>query len=150
MSQLKYLVLFIAAVLGLGLLIGYLNVPGAWYAGLSKPWFSPPNWIFAPVWTALYVMIAVAGWRVWVVAPDSGLKALWSVQMLLNFAWSPAFFGAQMPWLGLGVILPLLVVILLFIAQGWRRERISALLFLPYAVWVGFASLLNGAIVALN
>lgn len=150
MSRPRSLDLFILSVVGIGLLIGYLNVPGEWYAGLSKPWFNPPNWIFAPVWTILYVLIAVVGWRTWYIAQRSDLKALWIAQMVLNFLWSPAFFGAQKPALGLLVILPLLAVITLFIARARMVDPVSALMFLPYAAWVAFASLLNGAIVSLN
>lgn len=150
MSRGNYLILSIIFVVGMGLLIGYLNVPGEWYAGLNKPWFNPPNWLFAPVWTILYVLIAVVGWRIWFITERSDLKALWAVQMALNFLWSPAFFGAQRPALGLVVILPLLAVIILFIARVRKVDPPSASMFLPYAAWVAFASLLNGAIVFLN
>lgn len=150
MSGVKSLAFFVAAVVGIGLAIGYLNVPGAWYATLNKPWFNPPNWLFAPVWTALYVLIAIAGWRAWCVTQNSDLKVLWTLQMALNFLWSPAFFGAQRPLLGLLVILPLLATIALFILRARKADPVSAAMFLPYAAWVAFASLLNGAIVALN
>ena len=59
------LAVFVALVVGTGFTIGYLNVPGGWYAGLNKPWFNPANWIFAPVWAVIYVLIAIAGWRTW-------------------------------------------------------------------------------------
>ncbi|MDN3711849.1 TspO/MBR family protein [Paracoccus cavernae] len=150
MSRSKYLALFIFAVVGLGLIIGYLNVPGAWYAGLSKPWFNPPNWIFAPVWTVLYVLIAVVGWRSWFISMRADLKALWVTQMFLNFLWSPAFFGAEKPALGLVIILFLLATIVLFIVRARKVDPASTLMFLPYAAWVVFATLLNGAIVMLN
>lgn len=144
------LVLFIIFVLGSGLLIGYLTPPGVWYAELEKPWFNPPGWIFGPVWSTLYVLIAIAGWRVWTLTDHGGLKALWIIQMGLNFIWSPAFFGAQMPTLALVIILALLVTLVAFIRMAWHRDRTSAVLFLPYLAWVAFATLLNSAIVVLN
>lgn len=150
MSGWKYLAFLIIVIVGSGLIIGYLNVPGAWYANLDKPWFNPPNWIFAPVWALLYVLIAVVGWRTWFITDKADLKALWATQMVLNFLWSPAFFGAQKPVLGLIVIIPLLAAIVLFIARGRKADPVSALMFLPYAAWASFAALLNGSIVALN
>lgn len=141
---------FILGVVAAGLLVGLGFPPGAWYAGLAKPAFNPPNWLFGPVWTLLYVLIGIAGWRVWYRSGRADLKALWIAQMVLNLAWSPAFFGARSPALGLVVILPLLAVIVLFIWRSRRADATAALLFVPYAAWVGFASVLNGAILALN
>lgn len=144
------LLFFVLGVVAVGLLIGLGFPPGDWYAGLAKPSFNPPDWLFGPVWTLLYVLIGAAGWRVWFRTDRAGLKGLWIAQMALNFAWSPAFFGARSPALGLLVILPLLAVILLFIWRSRRHDATAALLFLPYAAWVGFASALNAAILALN
>lgn len=143
------LTIFIIAVVGIGLLIGWLTAPGEWYAGLQKPWFNPPNWLFGPAWIILYVMIAVAGWRVWSGNFDS-LKSLWLTQMALNFLWSPVFFGAQSVRLALVVIVALLAAIALFIWKAWPTDRTAAVLFLPYAAWVAFASALNLAILLLN
>ena len=141
---------FLVLVLGGGLAIGFLNAPGAWYAGLAKPSFNPPGWVFAPVWTVLYVLIAVAGWRVWRQDPGGWPMRLWWLQLALNFVWSPLFFAAHRIGLALVVILLLLGVIASFIAMTWRNERLAAWLFAPYAVWVAFASVLNAAIFALN
>ncbi|MBM3601689.1 MAG: tryptophan-rich sensory protein [Alphaproteobacteria bacterium] len=142
--------LFLLIVVGGGLAIGYLTAPGAWYAGLVKPTFNPPNWVFGPTWTVLYVLIAVAGWRVWCKESGDWPMRLWWAQLALNFLWTPVFFGAQRIDLALGVVLALLVAILAFIAASWRRDRTSAWLFTPYAAWVAFASVLNGAIFVLN
>lgn len=148
----RYLVLvfFVAIVLGGGLVIGSLTAPGAWYAGLNKPSFNPPGWIFGPVWTVLYIAIALAGWLVWERRVEGMAMQLWWVQLALNFAWSPMFFSAHQIGLALVVILALLFTILTFIVMTWREVRSAALLFLPYAAWVAFASVLNAAIFSLN
>lgn len=143
------LVLFVALVLGGGLAIGYATAPGEWYGRLLKPSFNPPGWVFAPVWSVLYVLVAIAGWRAWRKDAGGALKVWW-LQLALNFLWSPVFFAAHKIGLALLVILLLLAAIIAFIALSWRSERVAAWLFLPYAAWVAFAAMLNGAIFALN
>lgn len=142
--------IFIGIVLVIGLGIGYLTRPGEWYDSLEKPFFQPPAWLFAPVWTILYVLIAIAGWRIWRRNPQGGAMRLWFVQMLLNWLWSPIFFGAQAPWPAFAIIVALLAVILAFIAHARRVDRPAAWLFVPYAAWVSFATVLNGSIAVLN
>jgi benzodiazapine receptor len=144
------LVLFLALVLGGGLLIGYLTAPDAWYVALDKPAFTPPGWLFAPAWTLLYVLIAIAGWRVWRLGSRHFAMRVWWIQLMLNFAWSPVFFGAHRIGFALVVIVALLVAIAAFIVSAWPRDRVAAGLFVPYAAWVAFASVLNGSILALN
>ncbi|MDE1150763.1 MAG: tryptophan-rich sensory protein [Azospirillaceae bacterium] len=144
------LVLFLVLVLGGGLAIGFLTAPGAWYASLDKPSFNPPNWVFAPAWTLLYILIAIAGWRVCRRDCDDRPMRLWWIQLVLNFLWSPIFFAAHLPGLALAVIALLLVAILAFIATAWRQDRLAAVLFLPYAAWVAFATSLNTGIYVLN
>lgn len=141
---------FLILVVGGGLTIGLFTLPGEWYAGLAKPVFNPPNWIFGPVWTMLYIMIAVAGWRIYEANHSSAAMKLWWAALVLNFVWSPSFFGAQQLGLALAIILSLLVVILAFILTSQKIDKPASLLFVPYAAWVGFASLLNGAIFMLN
>lgn len=141
---------FLILVVGGGLTIGLFTLPGEWYAGLAKPVFNPPNWIFGPVWTILYIMIAVAGWRIYEANHSSAAMKLWWAALVLNFVWSPSFFGAQQLGLALAIILSLLVVILAFILTSQKIDKPASLLFVPYAAWVGFASLLNGAIFMLN
>lgn len=152
MTRYFSLLVFIALVLGGGLLIGASNVqePGGWYAGLNKPPFNPPGWVFAPVWTVLYVMIAIAGWRIWMRERGGAAMATWFVQIALNFLWPPIFFGLQRPGAALIVITALIVTIAMFIVQSWHGDRVAALLFLPYAAWAAFAALLNMSIVMLN
>jgi translocator protein len=144
------LAIFVALVLGGGTVIGLMTLPGGWYAGLAKPPFNPPNWIFAPVWTVLYIMVAVAGWRTWQRVPRSAAMMAWFVQLTLNFIWSPVFFGAHRPGAALVIVTALLAAILAFIVASWPRDRAAALLFVPYAAWVAFATVLNGAIWYLN
>ncbi|MER9461079.1 tryptophan-rich sensory protein [Mesorhizobium sp. M0387] len=150
MQRYVSLLLFLLLVLGGGLLIGYATLPGEWYAALAKPPFNPPNWVFAPAWTLLYVLIAVAGWRTWEREQAAAAMKIWALQLVLNFAWSPTFFGAKQMGPALVVILALLASIALFIATVWNRDRVSGWLFAPYAAWVAFATLLNASLLLLN
>ncbi len=150
MSNWLIRIAFLALVMGGGILIGTLTAPGDWYAQLSKPAFNPPNWIFGPVWTVLYVLIAMVGWRQFETDRSSTAMKLWWAQMGLNFLWSPTFFVLQMPWVALVVIVALLTVIVVFIAEVRYTDRVSALTFLPYLAWVAFATALNLSILILN
>jgi translocator protein len=141
---------FLLLVLGGGIFIGSFTMPGEWYASLNKPSFNPPNWLFGPAWTILYILIAIAGWRIWRRAPQSAAMKIWWISLVFNFLWSPVFFGAQKIGLGLVVVLAMLASIVAFIEAARRLDGTSALLFLPYAVWVSFASLLNASIYTLN
>ena len=123
---------------------------GPWYASLAKPIWTPPNGVFAPVWTVLYVAIAVAGWLVWRARDSGAALALWVTGLILNGLWSWLFFGLHaIGWALLDIGL-LWVSIIGFIVVAWPRSRAAALLFLPYLVWVSYAALLNGAIWRLN
>lgn len=150
MNRWLALALFIVLVLGGGWVIGYFTAPGEWYASLEKPAFNPPNWVFAPVWSLLYVMVAVAGWRVWCSGDGGTVLVVWFVQLALNFLWSPIFFTAQNLGLALAVLVAMLATIVVFIVTAWRVDRPAALLFLPYAAWVSFAGLLNLSLLLLN
>jgi len=150
MSRRISLTLFLVLVVGGGLAIGYLTAPGEWYSQLAKPAFNPPGWIFGPAWTALYILIAIAGWRLWQRDRSGWPMKLWWAQLALNFLWSPVFFSAHQIGLALAVILLLLAVILAFIAATWRQDRLAAWLFMPYAAWVAFASVLNASMFAMN
>ena len=150
MNQRIVMIVFVALVLGGGLAIGYVTRPGDWYEQLAKPAFTPPGWLFGPVWTALYILIGIAGSRVWRIDRRGRPMTLWWAQLGLNFLWSPVFFAAHQVGLALIVILLLLRAILGFIAVSWNRDRLAAWLFMPYAAWVAFASVLNASIFALN
>ena len=136
---------FLALVVGGGLTIGAVTAPGQWYAQLSKPSFSPPGYVFGPVWTVLYVLIAIAGWRTWERQAATPMKVWWA-QLALKFTWSPAFFAAHRIGIALFIVLLLLGNIGAFIALSWRQDRLTAWLFVPYAAWVAFASVLNASI----
>jgi len=142
--------IFIVVTVGISLVIGFLTRPGEWYETLAKPAFNPPSWVFGPVWTILYVLIGIAGWRIWRLAPASLAMKLWFAQMILNWCWSPAFFGAESPLMALAIIVALLACILMFMVSAARHSRSAAWLFVPYLAWVAFATALNGSIVAMN
>jgi tryptophan-rich sensory protein len=148
-NALVYIV-FVCVVVTTGAVIGINNVPGEWYQSLNKPFFNPPNWIFGPVWTALYVMVGIAGARTWLSSRMGGRMQLWGSQMLLNFMWSPIFFGMESPLGALILIVPMLVCVIAFIIMTHSRDRLSMWLFVPYAAWVAFATALNASIVYLN
>jgi len=124
---------------------------GDWYQALAKPAFNPPDWVFGPVWSVLYAMIAAAGWRVWRLrgAREPALLA-WAVQLGLNVCWSFVFFGARLIGAALVEIVVLLAAIVVTARLFWRIDRGAALLLAPYGAWVGYATLLNAALWRLN
>ncbi len=150
MSKILSYILFIGFVVGAGLLSGLTNMPGEWYQSLEKPFFNPPSWLFGPVWTTLYVLIGVAGARIWQRAPKSAAMQLWFAQMAFNLMWSPAFFGLQNPELALAVIVGMLMTIIAFMIKARPIDGISSLLFVPYLAWVTFAGILNLSLAWLN
>ena len=147
-AWLVYAVFFVvtAAAASVGALFG----PGAWYTGLPKPSFNPPNWVFAPVWTTLYIMIAIAGARAWLAGAPVGAMGLWLLQLALNATWTYLFFGMKRPDLALIDIALLLLTITAFAITVRRVSPLSSALFVPYVAWVSFASALNFAIWRLN
>ncbi|RJT04068.1 TspO/MBR family protein [Halococcus sp. IIIV-5B] len=146
----------VAVCVVLGAAAGLVTSPqiATWYTTIEKSGFTPPNWVFGPVWTALYALQGVAAWLVWRAGFDRrgvrlGLVAF-AVQFVLNLAWSPAFFGLESPALGLVVIVPLWVAIVATIGLFARIDRRAAALLVPYLAWVSFATALNYAIWTLN
>ena len=127
------------------------NIP-TWYAGLQKPWFNPPNSVFPIAWGILYTLMAIAAWLVWRASSPLRGRALtaFAGQLILNVAWSFAFFGAQNPLFGLVVILALLAAIAWTIVTFRPISATAALLLVPYIAWVTFATLLNASILYLN
>lgn len=127
--------------------------PGEWYASLQKPSWNPPGWIFGPVWTVLYTMIAVAAWLVWKRGgwPKQRKPLLiFLAQLVLNALWTPLFFGWHWPGVAFAEILLLWLGIAGTIAAFWRVHRAAAWLLAPYLAWVSFAAVLNGTLWRLN
>jgi tryptophan-rich sensory protein len=148
------LVALLGLTLGLGALGSLATVPQipGWYAQLQKPAFNPPNWIFGPVWTTLYVLMAVSIWRVWRSTHADALKTkvAFFLMLLLNAAWSPVFFALHRPDLSLWIIYFYVGALALLIRNLWRQDRLAAALQFPHLAWVLFATALNSAIASLN
>lgn len=143
-------VCFVAA--GIGASITSQSVHG-WYQALRKPDWNPPDWIFGPVWTVLYALMAVAAWLVWRSAGWPAARSalvVFGLQLLLNVGWSLCFFGLRNPGLAAGEIVALWLAIAVTIASFWRHSRWGAVLLLPYLAWTSFAAILNLAIWRLN
>lgn len=126
----------------------------SWYATLIRPEFSPPNWVFGPVWTTLYVMMGISLYLIWKKYEEGKdakpALAIFSIQWALNAAWSFLFFGLQSPLYGLIGIIPLWIAIVLMIRSYYPLSRNAALLQIPYLLWVSFATILNASIWLLN
>jgi tryptophan-rich sensory protein len=121
-----------------------------WYPALRKPSWTPPGWVFGPVWTLLYPMVAVAGWLAWREGRARLGPLVYLLQLALNAAWPWLFFVERRPDLALACIVALFVAILATVLAFWRASRGAAILLVPYLVWVGFAAALNHAIWRLN
>ena len=124
-----------------------------WYQALEKPPFNPPDWVFAPVWTALYILMGVAAWRIWRLRSSKAhhiALSVFGLQLCLNLAWSFLFFGLQHINLALVEIVILLIVIIINMIMFWRLERLAGLLFVPYVAWVSYATILNASLSLLN
>jgi tryptophan-rich sensory protein len=133
--------------------IGGLAASGSvrsWYPALVKPAWSPPSWVFGPVWTVLYAMMAVAAWLVWRQAGWGGALALFGVQLALNAAWSPLFFGLHRIDLALADIVLLWAAIVATTVAFWKVTPVAGWLLVPYLLWVTFAMALNFALWRLN
>jgi tryptophan-rich sensory protein len=132
---------------------GAVFMPGDWFAGLRKPAWNPPAWIFGPVWTALYTLMAVAVWWVWKrggFRAHRGPLALFLAQLALNAGWTPLFFGLHLPGIAFAEILLLWLAITATLAAFWPINRAAAWLLAPYLAWVSFAAALNFALWRLN
>jgi tryptophan-rich sensory protein len=141
--------IFLIACVGAGM-TGGLFPPGPWYRGLDKPWFTPPDWVFPVTWTVLYICIATAGARL-ALAENNGIAmALWAVQIAFNGLWTPVFFGLKQIRMGMVVVGLLWIFVALCIVAFWSVDRIAALLFVPYLVWVSIAAALNAGVWRLN
>lgn len=140
------------AAAGLGSLVTTPRIDG-WYAELDKPFFNPPSWVFGPVWTVLFLAMAVAGWLVWRKKGFSGARialTLFGIQLFLNVLWSTLFFGLKSPGAALVEIVVLWVAILGTTLAFRQTSRTAAALLIPYLAWVAFAAVLNLGIWYLN
>jgi tryptophan-rich sensory protein len=154
--SLRFALLAVVAVAAAAFLGQMATAPNLdpWFAELRKPAFNPPRWLFAPVWTTLYVLMALAAWRILrlpAATPGRATAlALFFAQLLLNGAWSWMFFAARNPLLGLINIVPQLLLVLATLFAFRRIDAIAGWLLVPLAVWVGFATVLNFSIWRLN
>lgn len=154
-SDLLGLGTFVALCLAISAIGGWVTADsvGSWYRTLQKPDFNPPDWVFAPVWTLLYLMIALAGWRVWRIRGFAGARAgmaAYAAQLALNLTWSFLFFGGRMIGTALVEIVLLLAAIGVNAVLFWRVDRLAGWLLVRYAAWVAFACILNFALWRLN
>lgn len=155
MASVLVLVLFIGLALGAGALGSRPTMKAipTWYASLNKPAWNPPNWLFAPVWTTLYILMAVAAWLVWKevgIAADKLWPWLYFGQLALNVWWSFLFFGSRRPDWALIEIIVLWLAIFATLIVFWKISPVAGLMIVPYLAWVTFAGVLNATIVKLN
>jgi translocator protein len=151
----KWMVLagFIILCLGVGVVSGVMTAGAMvdWYPTLNKPFFNPPSWVFAPAWTFLYIIMAVAAWRVWLAGTSSKPALnLFFIQLVLNFLWSVFFFGLHSPALALIDIIAMWIMIALTMRAFFKIARPAGWLLVPYLAWVSFAAILNASIWWLN
>lgn len=149
--NLPALAAFLALCLGVSAIGGAITATSvnSWYPTLAKPFFTPPGWVFPPVWTILYVLMAIAAWRIWRRRPAASVAPalrVFALQLGLNLAWSFLFFGLQRVGAALAEMIVLLAAILWTARLFAGIDRPAALLLVPYALWVGFATVLTAAI----
>lgn len=154
----KFVRLFIAIVICnlAGFIGSFFTVTseGSWYSAIQKPAFNPPNWVFGPVWTILFILMGVSLYLIW----NEGLKKkkvktpliFFGIQLVLNILWSAFFFGMQRPLFAFIEIIVLWVFILLTITSFFKVSKTAAYLLIPYIIWVSFAAVLNFSIFLLN
>lgn len=142
---------FLAAALGSAFTTGAIDT---WYATLNKPFFNPPNWVFGPVWTLLYLLMGISLYLIWITKTDKKTKrqalTFFFIQLGLNALWSILFFGLKSPSAALVGIIVLLIAICLTIRNFLRVSKLAAWLLIPYLAWVSFATILNLSILLLN
>lgn len=142
--------LIFLGIVALAAASGAVFMPGQWYERLQKPTWTPPDWLFAPAWTVLYIIIAVAGWLVWQADGVGPAIGMWAANLAFNGFWSWLMFGLHRIGLALTDATAMLVTIIGFIILAWPINQTAALLFVPYLAWVAFATALNAAILIRN
>ncbi|UWQ21972.1 tryptophan-rich sensory protein TspO [Jannaschia sp. W003] len=143
------LAIYLAAC-GAAAATGALFRPGAWYAGLRKPRWTPPNWLFPVAWTLLYLLLAVVAARIAPLPGAERASALWTLQIVLNAVWTPVFFGLHRPRAALVVIVLLWGATAMLLAALWPLDHLAFALAAPYLAWITYAAALNAAVVRLN
>lgn len=148
-KKILLLILSTGLCLGAGIVGSFFTVSSipTWYVTLNKPVFSPPNWIFAPVWTILYILMGISLYLVW---QKGKVPFIFWIQLILNTVWSIVFFGMKNPALALVDIIALWIIIILTIKSFYKISKTAGYLLIPYLLWVSFAAILNLAIVILN
>ena len=141
------LITFIPSIIG-GLITASFKEP--WYSEIILPSFNPPSWVFAPVWTTLYIMMAIAIWKIWINSFDFKILKLYFIHLFFNGTWSIAFFGFHQIGIALINLFIILFFIVLLMKKYFNRDKISFYLMLPYLTWSGYAFILNSSILALN
>jgi tryptophan-rich sensory protein len=121
-----------------------------WYSEIILPSFNPPSWVFAPVWTALYILMSVAAWRIWIKFNDHKILNIYFYHLLFNATWSVVFFGFHQIELALINLIIILVFIIVLMKIFFNKDRLSFFIMTPYLLWSSYALLLNTAIVILN
>lgn len=149
------LAIFLGLAAAVSLLGSLFTMSGqdGWYESLEQPSWDPPDWVFGPIWSVLYIAIGVAAWLVWRQRGWDGAKTpltLWGIQLGLNLLWTAIFFGMEMPGLAVIEIVVLIVAIIATVVTFWPISKLGALLLLPYLGWVTFAAFLNFEIWRLN
>jgi len=154
-SKILTLIIFIIIAQSAGVIGSFFTAPNieTWYVFLERPFFAPPNWLFAPAWITLYTLMGIASFLVWRKRQFPRARSaifFYLGQLLFNALWSIVFFGMQNPFLGFLVIIILWLLIIVTTLKFWKTERAAGLLFIPYIVWVSFAAALNFSIWQLN
>ena len=130
--------------------LGMISPPGEWYASLNSPSWNPPAWLFGPVWTMLYLMMATAAWLVWKRCGWGKALGFYGIQLVLNAAWSPIFFAVHQPGRALVDIIAMWVAILVTMVAFFRVSKAAGWLMVPYLGWVSFALVLNYVLWRIN
>ena len=154
MTQNKYLSLFLILIItfiasGIG---GFVTASfkEPWYSEIILPSFNPPSWVFAPVWTSLYILMSLAIWRIWIKFYDRKILSIYFYHLLFNATWSVVFFGFHQIELALINLIMILLFIIVLMKIFFNKDRLSFFIMTPYILWVSYALVLNVAIVNLN
>ena len=141
------LITFIASAIG-GFTTALFKEP--WYSQIILPNFNPPSWVFAPIWTTLYIMMSIAIWKIWINSFNSNILKLYFIHLFFNATWSIVFFGFHQIGLALINLIIILIFIILLMKKYLIRDKVSFYLMIPYLIWSSYALILNSSIFILN